>query len=91
MGRIQEMMPDHMSPPTPPSSPHTHISSSRLRLLTLVFAPRGEAPLPDGVVGGEPLPGDGVVRGDDHGQDAGVGDHAARGRLATVPANVGAH
>lgn len=52
---------------------------------------RGEAPLADGVVGGESLSGDGVVSGDSHGQDAGVGDHTARGRLATVPANVRTH
>ena len=52
---------------------------------------RGEAPLSDGVVGGEALFGDGVVGGDGHGQDAGVGDHTARGRLATVAANVGSH
>lgn len=51
----------------------------------------GEAPLTDGVVGGESLSGDGVVRGDGHGQDAGVGDDTAWGRLATVPTNVGAH
>lgn len=52
---------------------------------------RGEAALPDGVVGGESLFGDGAVSGDGHGQDARVGDHAARGRLATVSANVGTH
>lgn len=72
----------HVYPPTPPPP---------LQLLTVVFVARGEAPLADGVVGGEPLFGDGVVGGDGHGQDAGVGDHAARGRLAAVPADVGTH
>lgn len=52
---------------------------------------RGEAALPDGVVGGESLFGDGAVGGDGHGQDARVGDHTARGRLAAVSANVGTH
>lgn len=52
---------------------------------------RGEAPLADGVVGGESLPGDGVVRGDGHGQDASVGDDTAGGRLATVAADVGSN
>lgn len=52
---------------------------------------RGEAPLSDGVVGRESLSGDGVVSGDGHGQDASVGDHTARGRLATVPTNMGSH
>lgn len=60
-------------------------------MLTLVLVSRGEAPLTDGVVGGEALPGDGVVCGDGHGQDARVGDHTAWRRLAAVPANVGAH
>lgn len=60
-------------------------------LLTLVLVARGEAPLADGVVGGEALLGDGAVGGDGHGQDAGVGDDAARGRLATVTADVRSH
>lgn len=59
------------------------------RFLTLVLV--GEAPLPDGVAGGEPLLGDGAVSGDGHGQDPGVGGHTARGRLAAVPTDVGAH
>lgn len=66
-------------------------SSSLIQLLTLICVSQGEAPLADGVVGGESLSGDGVVSGDGHGQDAGVGDHTARGGLATVPANVGTH
>lgn len=85
-------MPDDMSPPrslsTPASLPH---HSSLLQLLTLVLVARGEAPLSDGVVGGESLLGDGAVRGDRHGQDAGVGDHTARRRLAAIPANVRTH
>lgn len=67
-------------PPRPPRSP---------RPLTLVFV--GEAPLSDGVAGGEPLLGDGAVSGDGHGQDPGVGGHTARRRLAAVPTDVGAH
>lgn len=67
----------HPGPPPPP------------RFLTLVLV--GEAPLPDGVAGGEPLLGDGAVSGDGHGQDPGVGGHTARGRLAAVPTDVGAH
>lgn len=59
------------------------------RRLTLVFV--GEAPLSDGVAGGEPLLGDGAVSGDGHGQDPGVGGHTARRRLAAVPTDVGAH
>lgn len=59
-----------------------------LRPLTLRV---GEAPLPDGVAGGEALPGDGVVSGDGHGQDASVGGHAARRRLAAVATDVGPH
>lgn len=70
--------------------PPRHFSSA-IQLLTIILVSRGEAPLADGVVGGESLPGNGVVGGDGHGQDAGVGDHTARGRLAAVPANVGAH
>lgn len=61
------------------------------QLLTLVLVARGEAPLADGVVGGESLLRDGVVGGDGHGQDAGVGDDTARGRLATVAADVRPH
>lgn len=57
--------------------------------LTLVFV--GEAPLSDGVAGGEALPGDGVVSGDGHGQDPSVGGHAARRRLTAVATNVGTH
>lgn len=64
---------------------------SLIQLLTLVFVSWGEGPLADGVVGRESLFGDGVVSGDGHGQDARVGDHSARGRLATVSANVRAH
>lgn len=72
---------------TPPPFPPPHLVLQLL--LTLIFVARGKAPLTDGVVGGESLSGDGVISGDGHGQDAGVGDHTARGRLATVPANVG--
>lgn len=72
-------------PQSPPS-----LSLPR-QLLTLVLVARGEAPLADGVVGGESLLGDGVVGGDGHGQDAGVGDDTARGRLATVAADVRSH
>lgn len=64
---------------------------SLIQLLTLVFMSWGEGPLADGVVGRESLSGDGVVSSDGHGQDARVGDHSARGRLATVSANVRAH
>lgn len=71
--------------PLPPSLPLPR------QLLTLVLVARGEAPLADGVVGGESLLGDGVVGGDGHGQDAGVGDDTARGRLATVAADVRSH
>lgn len=67
------------------------IPSLPRQLLTLVLVARGEAPLADGVVGGESLLGDGVVGGDGHGQDAGVGDDTARGRLATVAADVRSH
>lgn len=58
-------------------------------ILTLVFV--GEAPLPDGVAGGETLLGDGAVCGDGHGQDPGVGGHAARRRLAAVATDVRTH
>lgn len=61
----------------------------RLSLLTLVLWE--DAPLPDGVVGGEALLGDGGVGGDGHGQDAGVGDDSARGRVSAVPADVRTH
>ena len=91
---VQEMdpgpslMPEDVSnPPHPPPLPFSWL----LQLLTLILVSQGEAPLADGVVGGESLSGDGVVSGDGHGQDARVGDHTARGRLATVAANVGAH
>lgn len=83
------LMPDDIYTTAPPPPP-LHFSSL-IQLLTIILVSRGEIPLADGVVGGESLSGNGVVSGDGHGQDAGVGDHTARGRLATVPANVGTH
>lgn len=65
------------------------IKAQRTSLLTLVL--REDAPLPDGVVGGEALLGDGGVGDDGHGQDARVGDDSARGRVAAVPADVRTH
>lgn len=61
------LMPDDM----PPAFSFHHFSSL-IQLLTLIFVSWGEAPLADGVVGGESLSGNGIVSGDGHGQDAGV-------------------
>lgn len=74
----------------PPPHPHSSLPLPR-PLLTLLLVVRGEAPLADGVVGRESLLGDGVVGGDGHGQDAGVGDDTARGRLAAVAPDVWSH
>lgn len=70
---------------------HVRSGTTETTVLTLWFVSRGEAPLPDGVVGGKALPDDGVVRGDGHGQDPGVGDDTSGRGLTAVPADVRSH